>query len=297
MNILTEWIHACNLLSLRPRSEVDWRSEWTLLLEKIKNGAEVPLDPRIVAFASRERHFVIPIGSQWYPRGLYRLKYPPLLLFAVGNGKILLQPLLGVVGTRRATPMGKERTSLWAAYWSKHKSWSVVSGLATGIDQAAHVGAMPLTLAVLAFGHDHHYPPENRWLRKKIESEGGLTLSPFAPWVSGRKFRFLERNEVLAALCQSVVVTEAPLKSGAIHTANRALELGCDVHAVPGNPEQIHYRGNNFLIQQGAWPLNDPREICLPGFAQGLECGMMTTQRGESFTDEQKKFSDCGVTS
>jgi DNA processing protein len=137
----------------------------------------------------------------------------------------------------------------------------VVSGLAAGIDQAAHEGAFPDTVGVLAFGHDYHYPPENLWLREKMEAEGGLTLSAYAPWESGRKYFFLERNTIMAALSKTVVIMEAPLRSGALHTAEFALDLGRDVFAIPGNPEQLHYAGNLHLIQQGAWPLTHPSEL------------------------------------
>ena len=116
-------------------------------------------------------------------------------------------------------------------------------------------------MGVLAFGHDYHYPPENLWLREKMENEGGLTISAYAPWESGRKHYFLERNIIMAALAKRVIIMEAPARSGALHTAEFALELGREVFAVPGNPEQLHYAGNLRLIQQGAWPLTHPSEL------------------------------------
>lgn len=137
-----------------------------------KAGAFHKKDDRILDFVQKEDQCVVPIGSCWYPSQLYELKRPPLLLFLKGNLELLPTPKLAMVGTRCATPLGKQRTQFWAKILTQKFKWTVISGLATGIDQAAHSGAFPNTIGILAFGHEHHYPRENLWLREKIEAEG-----------------------------------------------------------------------------------------------------------------------------
>ena len=160
---------------------------------------------------------------------------------------------VAVVGSRRATPYGLEVAETLAADLAA-RGVTIVSGLARGIDAAAHRGALRVggrTLAVLGSGIDVIYPPENRRLAAEIVERGAL-LSQFAPGTPPLPQNFPTRNQVIAALSLAVVVVEAAEKSGSLITARLAAELGREVLAVPGRITAPESRGANRLIQDGA---------------------------------------------
>jgi DNA processing protein len=160
---------------------------------------------------------------------------------------------VAVVGSRRATPYGLEVAETLAADLAA-RGVTIVSGLARGIDAAAHRGALRVggrTLAVLGSGIDVIYPPENRRLAAEIAERGAL-LSQFAPGTPPLPQNFPTRNQVIAALSLAVVVVEAAEKSGSLITARLAAELGREVLAVPGRITAPESRGANRLIQDGA---------------------------------------------
>ena len=160
---------------------------------------------------------------------------------------------VAVVGSRRATPYGLEVAETLAADLAA-RGVTIVSGLARGIDAAAHRGALRVggrTLAVLGSGVDVIYPPENRRLAAEIAERGAL-LSQFAPGTPPLPQNFPTRNQVIAALSLAVVVVEAAEKSGSLITARLAAELGREVLAVPGRITAPESRGANRLIQDGA---------------------------------------------
>jgi DNA processing protein len=160
---------------------------------------------------------------------------------------------VAIVGSRRATPYGLEVAETLAADLAA-RGVTIVSGLARGIDAAAHRGALRVggrTLAVLGSGVDVIYPPENRRLAAEIAERGAL-LSQFAPGTPPLPQNFPTRNQVIAALSLAVVVVEAAEKSGSLITARLAAELGREVLAVPGRITAPESRGANRLIQDGA---------------------------------------------
>jgi len=161
--------------------------------------------------------------------------------------------MIGIVGTRRATEYGR-RMAHDLAFDLATAGWAIVSGLAAGIDAAAHRGALAAggtTIAVLGCGVDHVYPVANRGLYKAI-GRCGLLLSEYPPEWTPRKFQFPKRNRIIAALGSALVVVQAGERSGAMITAGQALDLGREVLAVPGAADQPVSRGVHQLLREGA---------------------------------------------
>ncbi len=161
--------------------------------------------------------------------------------------------MIGIVGTRRATEYGRRMAHDLASDLAA-EGWVVVSGLAAGIDAAAHRGALAAggtTIAVLGCGVDRVYPVANRELYEEI-GRRGLLLSEYPPTRTPRKHHFPERNRIIAALGEALVVVQAGEKSGALITAGLALDLGREVLAVPGPADQPVSRGVHRLLRDGA---------------------------------------------
>ena len=192
--------------------------------------------------------------SEEYPLALREIPDPPLVLYRVGvpwsNGRGV-----AVVGSRAPTGPGKNFARILAADLAG-SGCVVVSGMARGIDAAAHRGALDAggaTVAVLGCGPDVVYPPEHAGLRAEIAAKGTL-FSEYPPGSLPLAHRFPARNRIVSGLCRAVVVAEAPERSGALITARLALEQGREVMAVPGNPWFAHTAGSNRLLREGAAP-------------------------------------------
>lgn len=174
-------------------------------------------------------------------------------LHAQGDVSALGCRCLGIVGTRRPTARGLEVTRVLAGQLAA-AGWIIVSGLARGIDAAAHRGALEAggrTVAVMATGTDVCYPHAHRGLVREIRAHG-CTVTPFPAGTPPLKYHFLQRNQVLALLVEAVVVVEAPLQSGAMVTAREAGDAGREVFAVPGPVDVETSRGCHQLLRDGA---------------------------------------------
>lgn len=196
---------------------------------------------------------VVTLGSTGYPSRLLALSDPPAVLFLRGDVSLLDRPSIAVVGSRRATAAGRRTAERLGAELSGH-GVTVVSGLALGIDGAAHRGALSDhggTIAVLGSGPDRAYPSANRGLFRQI-LQRGLIVSEFMPGESARPYNFPRRNRLIAALSAGVVVVEAAERSGALITVDHALDLGLEVFSVPGSVEADQSRGTNHLLRDGA---------------------------------------------
>ncbi len=186
-----------------------------------------------------------------YPPLLRHVDDAPPLLCLLGNPGVLRTPAVGVVGSRNASINGKRLAATLAADLGA-AGWSVVSGLARGIDTAAHEGSLATgTAAVLAGGVDVVYPPENRGLYDRIR-EQGLFLCESPPGTEPLARHFPRRNRLISGSALGVVVVEARPGSGSLITARTALEQGREVFAVPGSPLDPRAHGGNHLIRQGA---------------------------------------------
>lgn len=214
-----------------------------------------------------------------YPERLSQLADPPPVLFARGRLELLSRSAVTIVGSRRSTAYGRRSAEALAAQMAL-RGITVVSGLALGIDGAAHRGALQAggdTIAVLGSGVDLIQPTSHRGLGERIADEG-LLLSEFLPGEPARAHHFPRRNRILAALGGAVVVVEAAEKSGALITVEHALDLGRDVYAVPGALDAAQSRGCNLLIRQGAQVITSPEE-----FARDLSlvCGSSPAFRSD----------------
>ncbi|MBX5437480.1 MAG: DNA-protecting protein DprA [Alicyclobacillaceae bacterium] len=210
-------------------------------------------------------------GDEDYPAALNDLVDPPVALFARGRGLLAdLEQTVAVVGTRRASGYGLEAVR-WIAEQFARAGLTVVSGMALGVDGEAHRAALEAggcTTAVLASGPDVCYPPGHKELFAQL-CERGNVLTEYPPGWPVAKHRFPERNRLIAALARATVVVQAGERSGALVTADWALELGRDVYVVPGPITSVHFRGSHRLIQQGAHLLFDPLD-CLAEWGLGV---------------------------
>lgn len=197
-----------------------------------------------------------------YPELLRQIFDPPKVLYYWGNLGILERKRCAVVGTRRCTAYGESQAFRFAKELSEH-GVCIVSGLAYGIDKAAHEGALlgeGGTIAVVAQGICELLPSGHRGLAEKIVEKGGLILSERADGEETYKGDYLVRNRIIAGLCEATVVIEAPFKSGARNTARHALDFNRDVMALPGRVCDEQSRGTNALIQEGARLLTNPQD-------------------------------------
>lgn len=188
-----------------------------------------------------------------YPARLRTIPDPPPLLYATGSLTAEDHWAVAVVGSRRASDAGRLLTEALSRELAA-LGFTVVSGLARGIDGAAHRGALAgggRTLAVLGCGVDRTYPPEHRALRERVE-ERGAVLSELPLGAPPHAYHFPRRNRIISGLSLGVLVTEADLGSGSLITARLAAEQGREVFAVPGSPRAENSRGPNGLLKQGA---------------------------------------------
>jgi DNA processing protein len=184
-------------------------------------------------------------------------------LWAAGTLDGLRAPCVAVVGTRAPSDDGRRRARRLAEELAR-SGVCVVSGLALGIDGAAHEGALAAgapTIGVLGGGHDHFFPPRHRELAARIVAGGGAVVSPFAPGVVARPWQFLARNAVIAALADAVVVVEAAARSGALNTAGHAGDRGIPVLAIPGDVDRLKAAGCNALIRDGATLVRNAEDV------------------------------------
>lgn len=220
-----------------------------------------PLAPFPEAAALREAEALARLGGAFlhlgepdYPPLLARLEDAPPVLAVLGDRAVLLRRQVAVVGARAASAAGQRIAEELAAGLTM-AGLVVTSGLARGIDAAAHSGALAAhgrTIAVIAGGLDEPYPPENASLQARIAAEGGAVVAEAPLGTAPLARHFPRRNRIIAGLALGVVVVEAASRSGALHTARIAAEAGREVFAVPGSPLDPRCKGSNDLLRQGA---------------------------------------------
>jgi DNA processing protein len=220
-----------------------------------------PLIPYPSDLAEREAEALARLGGAFlhlgepdYPPLLALLEDAPPVLAVLGDAPLLKRRQVGVVGARAASAAGRRMAEELAAGLTT-AGLAVTSGLARGIDAAAHQGALAAhgrTVAVVAGGLDQPYPPENAALQARIAAEGGAVVAEAPLGTAPLARHFPRRNRIVAGLVLGVVVVEAALRSGSLITARLALEAGREVFAVPGSPLDPRCRGGNDLIRQGA---------------------------------------------
>ena len=206
---------------------------------------------------------VITQHSASYPRPLREIHAPPIVLYVWGELQERDHHAIGVIGARRTTHYGTESAKK-LSYQLAYAGLTVISGLARGIDTAAHQGALAAkgrTIAVIGSGLASLYPPENAALADKIRSGNGAVVSEFSMDIEPDRQTFPMRNRIISGWSHGVLVVEAGLNSGALITAAQALEQGRSVYAVPGHINAPSAMGSNRLIQQGAKLVMDASDI------------------------------------
>lgn len=209
---------------------------------------------------------LITIREKEYPRKLHNIEDKPAMIYARGNIKILDHDSVGIVGSRIATNFGKE-LSRKTAQQLADKNINIISGLSIGIDKYAHLGALDSkigkTIAVLGngLGNEEIYPNENKGVFDRILFNGGAVISEYPLGTKPEREHFPERNRIISGLSDKVLVIEARERSGALITANYALEQGKDVFSVPGNINSKNSIGTNNLIKEGAFLFSKVEDI------------------------------------
>jgi DNA processing protein len=264
-----------------------WQSLDAELLRDLglrEDGAKSALD-RAAAFdgqkeAARLKRMKIDlccIDDPHYPAMLREIADPPVFLSSIGDLSIVQHPCIGVVGTRRMTDYGRRAVSHFVPTFAR-SGVVTVSGLALGVDSAVARDTLDVggkTVAVLGHGLSTIYPKTNERLAQKIVDGGGVVISEFPPDVQPDIYTFPARNRIIAGLSIGTLVAEAPLDSGAVITANLALEYGRDVFAVPGMIFDDNFAGCHRLIAEGhARLVTEPEEVL-------REIGVIASEDGE----------------
>ena len=228
--------------------------------EQARRAVGVGADDRRTELAALGLEVVLK-GDTGFPDHLAELPDAPDLLFV--RGSMATDRGVAVVGSRKATSYG---IGLGRGYGAALASagWPVISGLARGVDGAAHRGALDVGgrgMAVMGCGLDVWYPPEHRSLGERLIDSGGCIVSEYPPGTPPLGWRFPPRNRIISGLSAAVVVVEAAQRGGALITAQRALEQGRDVLAVPGDVDRPTSEGCNLLIRDGAMPVLGPDDL------------------------------------
>jgi len=224
---------------------------------------------RALEWAAGSAHSIITLADSSYPRALLEITDPPALLYAIGRSELLQRPALAVVGSRNATAQGESNSESFARALSD-AGLTIVSGLAMGIDAAAHRGGLAgpgSTIAVLGTGVDIVYPRRNAELAAQIV-ERGLLLSEFPLGTAPAAYNFPRRNRLISGLARGCLVVEAAAASGSLITARTAAEQGREVFAIPGSIHSPVSRGCHALIKTGAKLVESAQDVLdeLSGF-------------------------------
>lgn len=216
---------------------------------------------RCLAWLEHDQHHLLHWYHADYPDLLRHIHAPPPLLFVHGDISLLQRPQVAIVGSRNASPVGQHSAAHFAGALA-HAGLVVSSGLASGIDAAAHRAALQQgqTLAVLGTGPDCYYPARNRQLQQQIAQAGAL-ITEFTPGTRARTDHFPRRNRILSGLSQGVLIIEAKRQSGTLNTARLALEQNKRLWALPGSIWDVGMAGCLQLLQQGAQLVTNVNDI------------------------------------
>ncbi len=229
------------------------------LLLDANNEAEIEA---AVAWASGEDQHIVTLADSEYPQALLEIADPPTLLYVRGRLELLNQPTIAIVGTRNPTPQGLRNAEAFAAALAEG-GFVVASGLALGVDAAAHRGALSVkgkTVAFIGTGIDRVYPARNRELAHDIGANGAI-VSEFPLGTPVLASNFPRRNRLISGVSRGVLVVEAATESGSLITARLAAEQGRDVFAIPGSIHSPQSRGCHKLIKQGAKLVDSAQDI------------------------------------
>ncbi|WP_242444341.1 DNA-processing protein DprA [Advenella sp. S44] len=256
-----------------------------------------PVNPQIHAliertfeWLGRAGHHIVTLADEHYPARLLDTADPPSLLYVDGDPQVLAGPAIAMVGARSATVGGTDNAFAFARHLAE-AGWTIVSGLAQGIDAAAHEGAlasgvMPATIAVMGTGINRVYPAINKDLAMRIREQGAL-VSELPLDTAAVAHQFPRRNRIVAGLSLGVLVVEAAQRSGSLTTARLAGENGREVFAIPGSIHSPLSRGCHALIRQGAKLVETAQDIveelsrsgAVPKSGAGSDSGSQSAQQ------------------
>ncbi|RGM73910.1 DNA-protecting protein DprA [Streptococcus ilei] len=254
-NIVNYWEMNGEWPSLELMAEIAGCRNQTLFMERY-----IRIDDKVLREEFKEFDS-ISIMDPEYPEELLWMHNPPVLLFYSGNIDLLKHPKIAVVGSRSCSHTGIQ--SVEKIINELNNELIVVSGLAKGIDAAAHYAAIRnggKTIGVIGTGLDVFYPRSNKQLQKYM-SGSHLVLTEYGPGQSPQKHHFPERNRIIAGLSRAVIVAEARMRSGSLITCERAMEEGRDVFAIPGSILDGRSDGCHHLIQEGAKLVTSGRDV------------------------------------
>ena len=220
---------------------------------------------RTLKWLAEPGHHLLTLADPAYPAALLDTHDPPTVLYVNGRPELLNQSIIAIVGARNATPGGRDNAQAFAQYLAG-QGWCIASGLAHGIDAAAHRGALAAgalagsTIAVMGTGIDIVYPSANLELARRIAAEGAL-VSELPLGTPSMPYHFPQRNRIVAGLARGVLVVEAARQSGSLITARLASELGREVFSIPGSIHSPLSRGCHALIRQGAKLVESGQDI------------------------------------
>jgi len=234
----------------------------------IRGGSSRPIRVMSMDDAERELEAIERVGARLvgmgepdYPPQLKNCEAPPPLVTIRGNAGVFSKPPVAIVGSRNASVIGARFTER-LAHDLGEAGFSVISGLARGIDAAAHRASLKTgTVAVLAGGLDRPYPPENLPLYRAIPEQGGALISEMPMGAEPRSRDFPRRNRIIAGLSLGLIVVEAAERSGSLISARMAGDMGRTVFAVPGSPLDPRARGTNLLLKQGATLVTEANDV------------------------------------
>lgn len=210
----------------------------------------------------RDSDFILLHHDLHYPQQLSHYPDKPPIIFGQGQPDILLQAQIAMVGSRKPSPHGRQVAYDFSFYLSE-QGFYINSGLAQGIDEAAHRAALQHqgTIAVMGTGLDQTYPSQHQQLRQQIIAHGGAVITEFLPATPPLQHHFPRRNRIVSGLSLGVIVAEATLKSGSLITAKLAAEQGKTVFAIPGHIYSEHHKGCHQLIREGAILIDHPHQV------------------------------------
>ncbi|ENW28384.1 DNA-processing protein DprA [Acinetobacter lwoffii] len=239
-------IHANHVQRLKDFSLPESQQKFQRCLEKVQ----------------RDSDFVLLYHDLHYPQQLSHYVDKPPIIFGQGQPDTLLQAQIAVVGSRKPSPHGRQVAYDFSFYLSE-QGFYINSGLAYGIDEAAHRAALQHqgTIAVMATGLDQTYPAQHQSLRQQIIEHDGAVISEFLPDTLPLQHHFPRRNRIVSGLSLGVIVAEAALKSGSLITAKLAAEQGKTVFAIPGHIYSEHHQGCHQLIREGAILIDHPQQV------------------------------------
>jgi DNA processing protein len=228
----------------------------------IERGPDPALLERTLSWIAESGHALVAWDDADYPCALLTISDPPPAFYYSGRHELLNRPSIAIVGSRNATPQGIDNAEAFAATLSG-AGFTIVSGLALGIDAAAHRGGLSAggsSIAVMGTGPDRIYPSANRDLGQRLAAEGGV-LSEFPLGTPPLPANFPRRNRLLSGLSRGVLVVEATLGSGSLITARFGAEQGREVFAIPGSIHSPFSKGSHRLIKEGAKLVETARDV------------------------------------